>query len=468
MKTFRFTFAFSAVLLGLTACSTTEVNLDSKISIPDQFEQVAPNATTTDISQWWKHWQDPQLNALIEQGLQHNPDIAIAKARLQEAQANSRYTDADLGPTLGAQGNLGALHSYGRNPLTRKTDDSSGNLLAGGFSAAWELDFFGKKQSDADAAQAIALSAQEQVYATQMLVAAQIAESYSDIFALQQQHRLLQQSEKTLKQLKHYVQGRFNAGQANANDVLETESRISAIQAQQALIDTQIDANRRAIAILTGNTPQGFQLNKSAVNFFHVLPSPPNGIIPSELLTRRPDLRAYRHQVQAAAAKQASAEAELYPRFDIQFLGQSGRINIDSDIPDLKSWAGLFNAGISLPIFTNGRIQAGIDAADARLTNALLQYDKALLQALADVDNAYQAQYALQRQGQLLQQAAKQASTQANNADKLFQHGEKTLDNVLTARLTALDYQQQLIQNKLRHTKNLISLYKALGGGWQP
>ncbi len=467
MKTFTLKPIFIALAITLSACTATEVDLTGKVNLPPRFEQVPQHGTSAEIVQWWKNWRDPQLTALIEQGLRHNPDISIAKARLQEAQANSRYTNADLGPTVGAQGNVGLIHSHTQNQLSGQTADHSGNMQIGALTAKWELDFFGKKQSDADAAQAIALSTQDQVYAAQMLVAAQIAENYADIFALQQQSKVLKQSENTLKQLKHYIQGRFNAGQANANDVSETESRINAIQAQLSVINSRIAAHERAIAVLTGNTPQGFRINKSAVDFFNVLPSPPNGVMPSDLLARRPDLRAYRNQVQAAAAKLASAKAELYPRFDIQFIGQSGRIELNADSPDLKGWAGLFSAGISLPIFTNGRIQAGIDAADARLQNALLQYDKALLQALADVDNSYQAQYALQRQNQLLHNASAQAATQAANADKLFKYGEKTLDNALTARLTALDYQQQLIQSKLNGSKNLINLYKALGGGWQ-
>lgn len=467
MKKYGLKLIFVGVATALTACTATEVDLNGKVNLPTHFEHMTQNKSTDEIAQWWKNWRDPQLTELIEQGLQHNLDIAIAKAHLLEAQASYRYADADLGPTVGTQGQAGMLDARSRHPLTNKSLDTSGNIQVGVLTAVWELDFFGKKQSDADAAQAIALSAQEQVYAAQMLVAARIAESYADISALQQQNRILEQSEKTLKQLKTYVQGRFNAGQANANDILATQSRISAVQAQRAVLNTRIAANERAIAILTGKTPQGFHIHQSAVNFFHVLPSPPSGIMPSDVLNRRPDLRAYRNQVQAAAAKLASAKAELYPRFNIQFIGQSGRIDLDTDSPDLKGWAGLFSAGISLPIFTNGRIQAGIDIADARLQNALLQYDKALLQALADVDNSYQAQYALQHQKQLLQSASKQAATQADNADKLFKHGEQTLDQVLTARLTALDYQQQLIQNRLGSTNNLINLYKALGGGWQ-
>ena len=127
----------------------------------------------------------------------------------------------------------------------------------------------------------------------------------------------------------------------------------------------------------------------------------------------------------------------------------------------------MLSGGITLPIFTNGRIQANINAADARLKAALLQYDKALLQALADVDNSYQAQYELNNQLQLLQTASRQAQSHADNAEKLFRYDEQTLDNALSARLTALDYQQQVIQARLSVAQNLIGLYKSLGGGWQ-
>jgi tolC protein len=329
------------------------------------------------------------------------------------------------------------------------------------------LDFFGKKRSDRDAAQAAVLGAQQQVYSAQMLVAGQIAESYANIAAITQQQALLQQTEKCLRQLKHYVEGRFRAGQTNANEVLQVESQISAVQAQQATLKSQIAANERAIAVLIGQSPQGFHLTPSAVDFLGVLPPVPRGVVPGDILERRPDLRAYKAQVQARAAKLASAKADLYPRFDIQFLGQTGRIDINTDIPDLKGWGNLFNLDIHLPIFTNGRIQANINASDARLKAALLQYDKTLLQALADVDNSYQAQAALNRQTQLLQTAYRQAQTQASNAEKLFKYGEKTLDNALMAQLTALDSQNQLIQSRLASAKNLINLYKALGGGWQ-
>ncbi|OOF39437.1 hypothetical protein BKK47_06520 [Rodentibacter mrazii] len=455
-----------ALSVSLVACQSNKVDLNSTIEVPIQFEQTQYTNGQAEITQWWKNWRDPQLNRLIEQGLQNNLDIALARSRLQEAQANSRYTVADFGMNIKGQGRISSIDSRMDNPIGSGHTHNTGNMQIAGIIASWEPDFFGQKRSDADAAQAIVLSNQAQIHAAQMLVAGQIAESYFNIQSVRQQQDLLKQTENTLSRLKNYIQGRFSAGQANANDVLQVESRLTAVQAQQATLTSQIANNERAIAILIGQTPQGLHIPQSAVIFSKVLPNPPAGIIPSDVLNRRPDLNSYHHLVQAQAAKLASAKADLYPRFDIQFLGQSGRIDLNTNIPELKGWSGLLSAGISLPIFTNGRIQANIDAADSRLKQALLQYDKALLQALAEVDNQYQAQYAINRQVKLLQSATNQAEKQAVQAEKLFKYDARTLDNALNDRLTALNYRQQLLQAYLQQAKNLIQLYKALGGGW--
>ena len=466
MKKLTQKLSFIAMFVALTACTTTNVDLHSEIELPTSFEQTQSAVGFGEVSQWWKNWNDAQLTGLIEQGLQNNLDVAIARARLAEAQANTEYTEADKGPTVSGVAGAGASRSQIRdNPLSGENYTSSGNSRYAGITASWELDFFGKKRSDADAASALEMSAQDQVHAAQMLVASEIGENYFNIFAIQQKSAILKQYEATLRHLKNYVQGRFNAGQANANDVLLMESRLSSVQAQQATLNSQMANSQRTIAVLIGKTPQGFSINKS-VNPLVQLPKAPAGSMPGDVLERRPDLHSYRNQVQAYAAKLASAKADLYPRFDIQFLGGTGRIDLTSDLSDLKGWTGMLSGGITLPIFTNGRIQANINAADARLKAALLQYDKALLQALADVDNSYQAQYELNNQLQLLQTASRQAQSHADNAEKLFRYDEQTLDNALSARLTALDYQQQVIQTRLSAAQNLIGLYKSLGGGW--
>ena len=170
-------------------------------------------------------------------------------------------------------------------------------------------------------------------------------------------------------------------------------------------------------------------------------------------------------QAQARAAQFASAKAELLPRFTIHFLGGSGRIEVNSD-SHLTGWSSLLSLGISVPIFTNGRIQANIAAADARLQTALLQYDQAILKALGEVDNAYQTEFALQQQQSHLSQSLQQATQHSRDTEKLFRYGNKTIDHALEARLQQEQIRESLIQSRLIRAQTLIRLYQALGGGW--
>ncbi len=197
------------------------------------------------------------------------------------------------------------------------------------------------------------------------------------------------------------------------------------------------------------------------------LPRPPKGIQPADLLHQRPDIQAQTANVKAYAAKLASAKADLFPRFTLDFLWQTGRIKLDADLPTLQAWQNVVSAGIQLPIFTAGRIQANIQASDERLQQALLQYDRTLLQALAEVENHYQQQFSLTQQARLLTQASRTQQQQVRDIQKLFQYGDYTFDRVLQARLDALTLEEKQLENQLACAMNLVLLYKAIGVGWQ-
>lgn len=186
-----------------------------------------------------------------------------------------------------------------------------------------------------------------------------------------------------------------------------------------------------------------------------------------EVLNRRPDTRARELYVKARAAKLASAEADRFPRFDIQFMWEKGRISLDLDFPSEKSSGGLFSAGMTIPLFTAGRIKANIQTADAQLKAALAEYDQSLLTALAEVDNSYQLQYSLYHQSLMTQKANKQLQTKVAQSYRLFQLGKLTLEQVLTAEIQSAQLAEQLVQNRLLEAQNLLTLYKALGGGWR-
>ena len=470
---------FAPALLALsllTACQITQVPLNSEISVPQAFDQAQAARGSAEIGQWWRQWNDPVLSSLIEQGLQQSHDIRIAQSRLQEARANTRLADADKGPTVGLSGDARHLHT--NSSLSKEARamleqmpqaaglgekmSGDGNTFTTGFSASWEPDIFGKKRSDADAARYAQMGAQEQVYGAQMLVAGEIAENYFKARAAQARLKTAERTTATLQRMVRYVEGRFQAGHVSAYEVNQARSQFTATQARQSTLSAEYAAYVRSIAVLTGQAPQGFKLPDSRADILAAQADAPSGQTPSGMLERRPDIRAQAAQVNAYAAKLASAKADLLPRFTISFLSQ-GTINVDSDF---KSWSNLISAGIQLPIFTNGRIQANIAAADARLQTALLQYDQTVLKALGDVDSAYQTHSALNRQSSLLQTAHQQAAKQASDSEKLFRYGNKTLDEALRAQLGEQEMQDALTQSRLARAQTLVGLYKALGGGW--
>lgn len=459
----------------LAACQNTTVPLDGRIDVPQQFSQAEAARGSAEIARWWQNWQDPLLGSLIEQGLQQSHDVQIAVSRLNEARATSRMARADLGPQVGLSGSAGIMRGEMDNPLGDnarallgqfpQTADMAASRQMGGVSASWEPDIFGQKRSDADAAAYAALGVQEQLYGAQMLVAGDIADHYFSARAAQKRLQTASRNIAVMQRMAQYVQGRFQAGQATRYEVNEVQSRLAAVRAQQSTIQSEYDAAARAIAVLTGQTPQSFRLPESSVNVLAQQPAAPEGQTPQGMLERRPDIRAHAAQVNAYAAKLASAKADLLPRFTINFLGQGGRIEVDGDSA-LKGWGSLLSVGIQMPIFTNGRIQANIAAADARLQTALLQYDQTVLRALGEVDNAYQAQAALERQNRLLADAQQQAARQAADAQKLFRHGNKTLDEALRAQLGEQEMADSLTRSQLARAQMTVNLYKALGGGW--
>ena len=475
---------FAASLLALaflTACQTTTISTASTVKIPQAFDQAQAARGSAETGNWWRQWNDPVLTALIEQGLQQSHNIRIAQSRLQEARANTRLADANKGPTVGLSANAARLDASIRNPLNEQARTALAQIpqasslgqrnislesdsFTGGFSASWEPDIFGKKRSDADAAHYAEMGVQEQLYGAQMLVASDIAENYLKARDAQTRLQTAERSITTLQRMVRYVEGRFNAGHVTAYEVNQARAKLSAAQARQSTMAAECAAYVRSIAVLTGQTPQGFTLPEGQADILATQPDAPSGQTPEGMLERRPDIRANSAQVNAYAAKLASAKADLLPRFSISFLGQ-GSISVDS-ATDLKGWGSLVQLGIQVPIFTNGRIKANIAAADARLQTALLQYDQSILKALSEVDTAYQAHTTLTRQNALLKTAHEQAAKQARDAEVLFKHGNKTLDEALRAQLSEQEMQDALSQSRLRRAQTLVGLYKALGGDW--
>ncbi|MDO4904454.1 MAG: TolC family protein [Lautropia sp.] len=433
-----------------------------------------------ELSRWWRDWREPVLQQLIVQGMARNRSLAAMAASRQAAQAQAALADADRGPQVafdartigvGDQDNplppaLRAAAAGAGMPAAAQANFNRPHYRGMGFSASWEPDIFGRKRSDADAVRQVALIEAERWHGAQLLLAADIADHYLQVRALQIRIRQGEARLASLQQLLQHARARFRAGQVRAIEVREAETACRSAQAELATLGARVAAHVRSLAVLTGQTPQTFSLAASPVDVFEVLPAAPTGQHPLEVLMRRPDVRAQERSVQAYSARLASAKADRLPRVDISFLWQYGRIGLDTSLPGIGSTSGLANASVSVPIFTAGRIGHNIDRADAELRAALARYDQSLLDALAEVDSSYQLQYGLHRQNGLLAEAASQSRRRADDALRLFRWGDLTLDQALRARLQAQQLDERYTQGRLAEARNLLNLYKALGGGW--
>lgn len=463
--------------------------------VPDAFSAPAAQASggpQQDLGRWWRLWGDARMNALIERALAASPDIRAAQANLQAARALADVAESALYPTAVAAADAGAGTADWRNASAWRTlappysaalpSSADARGLAAGVGAVWEADVFGARRADASAAQAAAAIAQERLHGAHMLVAAEAASNWREALALAQRLSILDAATATAAQLHGYAQARLAAGQARAADVAAAQARLAGLQAARPALQALLLTRRQRLAALCGQPPgqpdaalaallpdvpdaPAAASEAAAPPEPSAPPAPPSGQLPSSVLARRPDVRARQQAVQARAAQLKSLKAELLPSFGIVFLGNEGRLDF-SGLPRASGAGGLIGLRVSLPLFTAGRLQAQARAGDARLHAAVAEYDRAVLDALQEVEAAYAARAALDARVESLRAARQSAARRASGLQALYQAGERQRDAPLQARLELAEADDALAQARMQQASASIRLYQALGGGW--
>lgn len=463
--------------------------------VPDAFSAPAAQASggpQQDLGRWWRLWGDARMNALIERALAASPDIRAAQANLQAARALADVAESALYPTAVAAAAAGAGTADWRNasawralapPYSAALPSSAdARGLAAGVGAVWEADVFGARRADASAAQAAAAIAQERLHGAHMLVAAEVASNWREALALAQRLSILDAATAAAAQLHGYAQARLAAGQARAADVAAAQARLAGLQAARPALQALLLTRRQRLAALCGQPPGQTDAALAALlpdvpdapaaapeaaapPEPSAPPAPPSGQLPSSVLARRPDVRARQQAVQARAAQLKSLKAELLPSFGIVFLGNEGRLDF-SGLPRASGAGGLIGLRVSLPLFTAGRLQAQARAGDARLHAAVAEYDRAVLDALQEVEAAYAARAALDARVESLRAARQSAARRASGLQALYQAGERQRDAPLQARLELAEADDALAQARMQQASASIRLYQALGGGW--
>lgn len=481
--------ALSGVAL-ISACTTVRVEMPpNQMKVPDHFDAVeAPATRGSDLARWWQAFNDPVLTAFIEEGLQHNADVKIALARIQEARAFHGMAESAFFPTL--EGGAGASRArqtshlpvnlqpelslplpvpvtIGLPPVSQDLRMPLGNTTAGSLMATWELDLFGARHADADMVQQLVYGAHEQEHGAQLLVAADIASRYFEARGGERRLAVLMQAVQVAERGHLYAQGRFKAGHADASEVDRAEMQWRTAQAQVEPLKALIASHVRRIAVLMGRSPQALSaLPSQAAGPLSATVLPPlPAVLPGEVLARRPDVRGMARKVLSQVAKVGSAKAELFPKFYLGMGASVGRLHPDHEAGQ-NFGTQMLGVGMRLPIFEAGRIRQHIAAQEAQLQGLALQYEQTVQGALEDVENVYTAHRAFTDKAQRLTQAAQLAGQIAQRKMALFQSGQELLQVALEAQAMALQKEDEAIQAHVSVDTYTVLLYKALGGGW--
>ncbi len=444
-----------------------------KDEMPPKWVETSPSVAvvqSADMGHWWTLFNDQILNRLIGQGVSANKDLKLANARILEARGQRVIAASGLFPTVNTSGQYqrerGSANAPGASgPIHGGTFSGGADLYQGGFDASWELDVFGRVRRTVEAATAD-LSASEENYRDVLVtLLSEVSVNYLTLRGAQLRLDIANKNIEAQRQTVQLTQERFQAGLSSDLDVSQAQAQLANTEAQVPVIETTIKQSIYQLATLLGTTPEPLvdQLLKEAP-IPGIPPEVPVGL-PSDLLRRRPDIRRAERQLAAATARIGVATADLYPRFNL--TGNIGQASMSlADIAKSSSSFWSFGPSFNWNIFNAGSTRANIEVQKARTEQALATYEKTILTAVQDVESSLIAYSKEQVRRDSLESAVRSNQRAYDISSELYSKGLVDFLRVLDSQRSLYQTQEQLALSSQQVSTNLVSLYKALGGGW--
>jgi NodT family efflux transporter outer membrane factor (OMF) lipoprotein len=440
------------LLLAGTGCAslTTSPVPSPDVAVPAAYDEASAPAAAAVPADWWKAFDAQQLSQLVAEALQGSPDLAIAGERVQQAQAAVRIAGASLFPAVDAQART-----------SRQTGGGNFDSTSAGLTASYELDVWGRNGALARSAQSSAQASRFDRETVRLSLVAGVANAYFEVLALRSRLAIARDNLAIAERVLGVVEARYKNGAASGLDLSRQRTAVESQRAAIPALELQERQTLAALAILIGRAPEGFNLTQQELGSVAV-PSIAPGL-PSDLLTRRPDVASAEASLVAANADLAAARAALFP--SISLTGAAGKA---SDA--LLSLAGGPGATLSLaasvlqPIFDGGRLRAQRSIAESRERELVQSYRAAILAALADVERALAATSRTAEQEQLQSRVVDEAKRSLSLAEIRYKEGADDLLSTLDAQRTLFQAQDQLASLRLSRLEAAVALYKALGG----
>lgn len=471
------------VLLALLAgCTVGPSYRAPAVSVPATYSSDQRHASSTaDLAQWWTAFHDPTLDSLVARALAGNLDVQQASVRVRQARAQELVTRGSGGPQVNASAQAGYTRlsknslPSGLANLGNLNPGQSGGTGLGlpgegfttfqvGFDASWEIDLFGGQRRANEAAHARTEAAIWSERDAQVMLAAEVANTYQQYRALQRRLALADETIASKRELLDFVRVRTAKGLVTTLDERGEQRELEQLAAQREDLAAQADARVHALGTLLGLAPTALSAELAAARTGGpaLIDVPPG--LPSDLLRRRPDIRAAERQLAAATADVGVAAADLYPKLSLtgalQLASRALSTLLESD-SILANGAGR----LSVPLLGGGK-RATVRLREAQADEALLAYQSDVLTALRDVEDALTRLDAGRRRVEHLRAAVATAEDAVDTNAVRYRNGLVPFTDVLQARQTWLSERDSLAQAEAGTAQDVVALYKALGGGW--
>ncbi len=436
------------------------VNIDLVEAKPDHLSAAEP------VEDWWNQLDDPILTGLVDASLKNNLDVKVAIANLAEARSNRRETDYDRYPTVTANAGYTRQRTSQRLGQGFNTGDNTFHNYQYGFDAFWELDLFDRISQRIAAQEALEAASLAELQNVYVSVAAEVARNYIELRGAQYRLDIAHRNAANQRGTLELTQTLSEGGRATELDVARAETQLNSTLATIPPLEASVYAAISRLSVLSGQIPDALRQN---LNEKAKLPDIPETIIVGDvsgLIQRRPDIRRTERELAANVAQYNVAVTDLFPNVNI--LGTLGFIAASiSSLGTGTALSASIGPSVNWAAFNLGRVRAVIDQNDARALAALANYEQTVLQALEELQTSI---VNFSREGERrikLNLAAHASAKAAKLARQRYDAGIDDFLDVLDAERVQLNTEDSLAVSEITTALNLITVYRALGGGWQ-
>lgn len=426
-------------------------------------------------SDWWQSFNDSELNSLIARAAEANYDVKLSLARLEEARAATGIAKSSFYPQISTGVSAERVRQMGVGLVPTSQSSSAVrpqvfpyeiNNYQAKFDAAWELDVFGRIRREAQATKADFRASEQDRRNLLISVFGDVGRYYAELRGLQLRLDIANKNVQVAQDELNLTRDLAQAGQVTQRDVAQAEAQLESLEAQIPQLKAGIETSIHRLSVLTGQVPEALEKELSTQSPLPVLPPEVPVGLPSDLLTRRPDIQSAEAQLEAATARVGAAKADYFPTFTL--FGTAGRQA--AQLHQLTLGLGNFfvsGPSISVPVFTGGRIRSNVAIQNARVKQAEANYQKTVLNSLEETENSLVNYSDEQARRDHLQSTVRASQDALNLANDQYRAGLADFLTVLDSERTLFANQDLLAQSQTTLVVDLVAIYKALGGGWQ-